>query len=113
MSEQPITPLTPEISSDEKLWALLSFLLTPIIPIVILLMEDKKNQPFIKFHTIPTLVLGLAEIVVGAILGWIPVVNCFVPLIYIINIVFGLKAFKGEYTEIPLITKICKDQGWS
>lgn len=113
MSEQPVIPSTPEISSDDKLWVLLSFLLTPIFPIITLLMEDKKNQPFIKFHTIPTLVLGLTEMVISIILGWIPVVNCFVPLIYIINILFGLKAFKGEYTEIPLITKICKEQGWS
>lgn len=113
MSDQPVIPSTPEISNDDKLWALLCFLLTPVFPIITLLMEDKKNRPFVKFHTVPTLILGLAEVVVCGILSWIPVVNCFVPLIYIANILWGIKAYKGEYTEIPLITKICKDQGWS
>ncbi len=32
----------PNISSDDKLWALLSYLFTPIIPIILMLMEDKK-----------------------------------------------------------------------
>lgn len=113
MSEQPITPSTPEVTSDDKLWVLLSFLFTPIIPIVVLLMEDKKNRPFIKYHTIPTLILGLVEVVISIILGWIPIVNCFIPLIYIINILLGVKAYKGENVEIPVITNFAKQQGWS
>lgn len=113
MSDQPVIPSTPEVTSDDKLWVLLSFLFTPIIPIVVLLMEDKKSRPFIKYHTIPTLILGLVEVVISVILGWIPIVNCFIPLIYIINIILGVKAYKGENVEIPVITNFAKQQGWS
>ena len=35
------------VTSDDKLWAALAYVLTPLIPIIILLMEDKKNRPFI------------------------------------------------------------------
>ena len=39
------------VTSDDKLWALLSYILSPIVPIILLLMEDKKNRPFIKYHS--------------------------------------------------------------
>ena len=38
------TPITPEVTSDDKLWALLSFLLTPLIPLIVILMEDKNLE---------------------------------------------------------------------
>ncbi len=47
-------PTNPEITSDDKLWALLSYLF-PIIAIVVLLMEDKKVRPFIKFYAVQAL----------------------------------------------------------
>ena len=38
-------------SDDDKLWALLAYVFTPLIPIIILLMEDKKNRPRSEEHT--------------------------------------------------------------
>ncbi len=104
---------TPEVTSDDRLWALLGYIFTPLIPIIILLMEDKKNRPFLKAHTMQALVLGVAEIVLGIILAFIPIVNCFAPLMWIINIIYALKANKGEYIEIPVITNFVKGQGWA
>ena len=49
----PETPAQdPGVTSDDKLWAMLAYLLSPIVPIIILLMEDKKNRPFLKAHTV-------------------------------------------------------------
>ena len=45
MTDQPVNP---DITSDDKLWALLTYVLSPVVPIIILLMEDKKNRPFLK-----------------------------------------------------------------
>ncbi len=112
MSEQPVTPSSPEITSDDRLWGLLSFLLTPIIPILILVMEDKKNRPFLKYHAVPTLILGIVEIIVIGLLNLIPIVGCISSLVWIYNLVLGLKANKGEYVEIPFITNFAKQQGW-
>lgn len=110
--EQPVTPV-PEVTSDDRLWVLLSFLFTPIIPIVMMLMEDKKARPFIKYHAVPALILGVVEGIVVLILSFIPVVGCLTPLIWIINLIYGLKAYKGVYTDIPVITGFSKGQGWS
>lgn len=110
MTEQPVN--TSNVSSDDRLWVLLCFIFTPLIPIITLLMEDKKNRPFIKYHAAPTLILGVAEWVIIGLLAIIPFVGCISPLIYIINIIYALKANKGEMVEIPFATAFAKNQGW-
>lgn len=111
MSEQPVTP-APEVSSDDRLWVLLEFLI-PLLSIITLFMVDKKDRPFIKYHTVPTLLLGIAEGIVAIILGFIPIIGCFTPLLWIINLIYGLRANKGVYTDIPVLTNLSKGQGWS
>ena len=112
MAEQFVPPTSPEVTSDDRLWGLLCFLLAPLVPIIVLLMEDKKNRPFIKYHTIPTLIFGIVEGIVVALLSWIPIVQCIVPFIWIINIVYAIKANKGVNVDIPVITKFSQGQGW-
>ena len=113
MTIPPETPLVPEVSNDDRLWVLLCFLLTPIIPLITLFLEDKKGRPFVKYHTVPTLILGIVEIIVVGILAFIPFVNCISPFIWIINVIFAVKAYKGVNTDIPVITNFSKQQGWS
>lgn len=97
---------TADISSDDKLWAALGYIFSPLIPIILLLMEDKKARPFIKFHAVQsiaafivifvlaTVTLGCGSIVVLAMFYW------------------AYKAYQGEYVEIPVITNFIKNQGW-
>ena len=112
MAEQPVVT-NPEVSSDDRLWVLLCFLLAPLLPLITLFLADKKDRPFIKYHTVPTLILGVVEGIVAGILAAIPIIGCLTPLLWIINIIFGLRANKGVYTDIPVITNISKGQGWS
>ena len=63
MSEQPMNP---EVTSDDKLWALLSYLF-PIIAIVVLFMEDKKARPFIKFHAVQAIAVTIALTIISAV----------------------------------------------
>lgn len=108
--EQP--SFQPEITSDDKLWALLAYIFTPLIPIVILLMPDKKDRPFLKAHNMQALILGVIEWVINFALSFV-VVGCVTSVITIIvNIYLGVKANKGETFEIPVITNFVKNQGW-
>jgi len=66
MSEQPVTT---NVSSDDKLWAALSYVFSPLVPIILLLMEDKKKIPFVKFHAVQSLAIGIILIVVVPILA--------------------------------------------
>ncbi len=114
MSEQmPYEPAPMEISSDDKLWALLAYILTPIVPIIILLMEDKKSRPFLKAHTMQALILGVAAWAINFVLSFVLVGLCTSILTVILVIYYGVKAYQGEVFEIPVITNFVKSQGWA
>jgi uncharacterized membrane protein len=113
MSEQ-INP-TPdiEITSDDRLWAMLSYILSPIVPIILLLIPEKRNRPFIKAHLAQSLVFGVAVYLISAILGGF-ILGTLIRLAgFIAEIVWGLAANRGEYVFIPWITDLCKKQGWA
>ncbi len=105
---------SPEVTSDDKLWVVLSFLLTPLLSLITLFMDDKKNRPFIKYHTIPILILGCLEIVISSILGLIiPYYFRIGGILWIINIILAVKAYNGTQVDIPVITEFSKTRGWS
>ncbi len=106
-------PVSPDVTSDDKLWVLLAYILTPIVPIIILLMEDKKNRPFIKAHNAQALVLGIISLIIGIVLGWTIVLACVPLLIFFYCIYLGIQAYNGKYNEIPVITNWVKSQGWA
>jgi uncharacterized membrane protein len=96
-----------EITDDDKLWALLAYLLTPVVPIILLLMEDKKDRPFIKAHNMQALVFGVVAYIIGSFTCCVPIVGL------VLAIMWGIKAYNGELVEIPVITDFCKNQGWA
>jgi uncharacterized membrane protein len=110
MSEQPFGGS--EITSDDKLWVLLTYLLSPIIPIVILLMEDKKNRPFIRAHNAQALILGIINVVVG-LFFWTVVAPCINLALFVYLIYLAIKGYQGEYVTVPVITDFVKKQGWA
>lgn len=101
-----------EISSDDKLWALLSYLIGIIVPAIVLLMEDKKSRPFIKYHAVQALALQLVVFIGSFILSFVIIGACTGVLGFIYMIYLAIKAYQGEYVVIPVITDFCKKQGW-
>jgi uncharacterized protein len=112
MSEQPMNP---EVTSDDKLWAMLAYVFTPLIPIIILLMEDKKNRPFLRAHNAQALAWGLINLVGGTILSGVLFFCIGAPslIIWLIGVYWGYKAYQGEYVTIPIVTDFIKNQGWA
>jgi len=105
------TPMGGEVTDDDKLWALLSWLFWPIA-IIVLLLEDKKQRPFIKYHAIQALAVGVIGYVISGVLSVIGV-GCVLWLaVLIYQIYVAIKAYKGEWVTIPVITDFCKNQGW-
>jgi uncharacterized membrane protein len=112
--EEPMTeqPINPEITQDDKLWALLSYIFSPLIPLIMILVEEKKARPFIKFHAVQALILGLIMDVLYIALGWIFVGLCLGLALYIYMIVIGIKAYGGETMTVPVITDMIKKNNW-
>ena len=95
-----------EITSDDKLWALLSWII-PILAIVVLLMEDKKNRPFLKYHAVHSLVVTVVLSIVATVTA-----GCG-GILFILLIWWGIKAYQGEYVVVPVITDFVKKQNWA
>jgi uncharacterized membrane protein len=99
-------PMNSDITQDDKLWALLSWLLWPIA-VIVLLMDDKKSRPFIKYNA----VLSLAFTVVLYVLGTITL-GCLLAVGGIYAIVLAIQAFQGQWVTVPVLTDFIKKQNW-
>jgi len=94
-----------EVTDDDKLWALLSYIFCPLIGIIVLLIEDKKNRPFLKYNAIMSIILGILSIVLSSV--------CIGILVWFYAIYLGFKSYQGEWVEVPVISDFVKNQGWA
>ncbi|MGA2111976.1 MAG: DUF4870 domain-containing protein [Anaerolineales bacterium] len=102
-----------EVTSDDKLWAALAYIFTPIVPIIILLMEEKKNRPFIRAHNGQALAWGVVFYIVVVITSFFLVGLCIWPLGLILELYWTYRAYQGNLINIPVITNFVKNQGWA
>ncbi len=120
MTEQPVPP---EITSDDKLWAALGYPIG-LIALIMLLIQEKKDRPFIKFHAVQGLALTVALIIIDIVvyileavlrhvsLGICGLVSCFLPILWLLLFWPGILAFQGKYFDIPLVTNFLRGQHW-
>ena len=101
-----------DITDDDKLWALLSWILAPIVPIIVLLLEDKKARPFIKYNAIQALVVSVVGYVISSILS-VVLVGCFTALALFVYVIYlAIQSYQGNWVTVPVVTDFCKNQGW-
>jgi uncharacterized protein len=103
----------PEITSDDKLWAALGYPI-PFIPIIVLLMEEKKNRPFLRFHAVQSLAFNIVLYVIYFIVSMVTIgfgAICF-PLFWLVTLWPAYEAYQSKYLELPVITNFIKKQGW-
>lgn len=111
MGEEEVTQ---EITQDDKLWGMLSWLpwVGWILAIVALLMEPQKDREFVRFHAVQSLAANVALTVLSIILGVTVILSCIAPFIWLVLLYPAIKAYQGEWVEIPWLTGFCKGQGW-
>ena len=111
MSEEPMNP---EVTSDDKLWAALSYVFAPIIGIIVLLMEDKKARSFIKFHAVQSIAASVVVWIVVVIIATVTlgIGGLCAPLVWLVFLYWAYKAYQGEMIEIPVVTNFIKGQNW-
>jgi uncharacterized membrane protein len=103
------------VSSDDRLLAALAYVFTPLVPIIILLLEDKKNRPFIRAHNGQALAWGIVLFVANFVLSAVTLglFACLWPLTLIPQLYWAYKAYQGEMINIPVVSDFVKKQGWS
>jgi len=102
---------SPEITSDDRLWSALGYPIA-LIAIIVLLMEEKKGRPFIKFHAVQALVVNVALYILMTILGFTVIGTVCIPFVWLVTLWPAYDAYRGNYTELPVVTNFIKNQGW-
>jgi uncharacterized membrane protein len=101
-----------DVTDDDKLWALLSWIFAPIVPIIVLLLEDKKERAFIKYNAIQALVLSVVGYVISSVLS-VVLIGCFTGIAMLVYVIYlAIQAYQGTWVTIPVVTDFCKNQGW-
>ena len=101
-----------DVTDDDKLWALLSWIFAPLVPIIVLLLEDKKTRPFIKYNAMQALILSVVGYVISAVLSAV-LIGCFVGVALVVyQIYLAIQAYGGNWVKIPVVTDFAKNQGW-
>ena len=94
------------VTSDDKLWALLTWVFAPLVPLVIMfLMPDKKDRPFIKAQNVTALIVGIIAVVTSSF--------CVGILVWFYQIYCGFQAYNGKVVTVPVISDFVKNQGWA
>ena len=100
------------VTDDDKLWALLSWIFTPLVPIIVLLMDDKKSRAFIKYNAMQALALGVVTYVINIVLSAV-IIGCFTGIATLIYfIILAVQSYQGKWVNIPVVTDFCINQGW-
>lgn len=104
MTNQPLG-VSGEVTGDDRLWAALAYVFSPLVPIVLFLMADKKDRPFIRAHNAQALVLGILTVLTSAF--------CVGVLILLYQFYCAYQAYQGKLVNIPVLTDFIKGQGWA
>ena len=96
-----------EITSDDKLWAALAYVFSPVVPIILMLMEDKKNRPYVKFNAIQSIVATVALTIISTI-----TLGCG-SILFLALLWWAYQAYQGQDVKIPVISDFIRNQGWA
>ena len=118
--------LATDLVENDKLMAGLAYFLTPIVPVIILLVDTMKVRPFQRYHAVQALGFFVVGYVIGGVVLGIIFAVCsaitlglaalclwiifFLPLIPAIY--YAMIAYQGNYFEIPMVTQFMIQQGW-
>ncbi|SDO44894.1 DUF4870 domain-containing protein [Alkalicoccus daliensis] len=107
---------SPPVSSsglNQNTAATLSYVLGFITGLIFLFLE--KDNKFIRYHAMQSIVISLAFLLINTILSFIPIIGwilapLFAPVALIIWILCMVKAYQGHWYEFPVAGKFAREQ---
>ena len=99
-------PVSSDITQDDKLWAMLSYLI-PVIAVVVLFMEDKKSRPYVKFSAVPSIVVTVLISIIATV-----TFGCGAILVFA-QLYWAYQAYQGQDIKIPFVSDFIRNQGWA
>jgi len=115
MAQENKAPETNKTSTglQQNVAGLLCYVVGWITGIIFLILE--KDNKFVKFHAVQSIVVFGAHTVITVIFGWIPVVGTIVNWIlgvvaFILWIILMVKAYQGQMFKLPIAGNIAESQ---
>ncbi len=99
-------PVSSDITQDDKLWAMLSYL-SPVIAVVVLFMEDKKSRPYVKFSAVQSIVVTVLISIIATV-----TFGCGAILVFA-QLYWAYQAYQGQDIKIPFVSDFIRNQGWA
>lgn len=101
------------ISSNDKLWAAIGYPI-PLFSVLALVMEDKKDDPFIRYHAVQSIVFNIFMWAVIVLLGIITlgIGSMCAPVLWLVTLWPAYDAYRGNLTELPVISAFINGRGW-
>lgn len=101
-----------DVTSNDKLLMALGYIFTPIVSIILLLMEGYKDRPFIKAHNAQALAIGVIQVILAAT-SFTCITGVLWLVLFIAQLYWAYQAYQGQEVNIPFITDFVKNQGWA
>lgn len=126
--DEPIAPRGPLANDTERLLASLAYvsqiIVPAVFPIVLLVSADTSKSRYLRYHAVQSLAVLVASIVyylaatvVYALLS--AILSCLGCALWVIFLVptaamgyCGYAAFRGDYVEIPWLTRFLRENAW-
>ncbi|MRR12083.1 DUF4870 domain-containing protein [bacterium] len=109
-------PAPPVVGSDApsdtgKILAAIGYLVG-IVALIAILIEPYKNEKFVRHHAIQALAIWVGWIIISVVsaipvIGWIVAAVGWIALL-VFSIMGLIKAFQGEYWEMPVVYNLVK-----
>lgn len=98
-------------SDTSKILAAIGYIVG-VVALIAILIEPYKDEKFVKFHAVQALALWVAGVAISLvsvipIIGWIVAFVGGIAL-FVFAIMAAIKAFQGEYYEMPVIYNLVK-----
>ena len=104
MAENDLGPTS--LGMKPNVAALLSYLAGILTGIIFYLLE--KENKFVRFHAMQSIIVFGAFFVLNIVLGFIPVIGwSLIPLVGVVQLILWIilmvKAYKGEHFKLPIV----------
>ncbi len=114
MDQPPVNPPVdtgqPAPANDtSKILAALSYPIWFPVAIIAILLDPYKNEKFVKLHAYQGIALGVAIYAVGFITSFFLIGFLVYLLGFVYQIILAVKAWNGEYVEVPVIYGLVKN----
>ena len=101
------------VNLDQNICALLGYLFGWISGLIFFLLE--KENKFVRFHALQSIILSAIPTAISIILGWIPIIGWLVStvcwiLFAVCWIICMVKSYQNEWFKLPVIGDIAAKQ---